>query len=92
MSVTGGGILEFEVRNILRLDGTIKANSLNKNVAASLNGASGGSGGSIWIRAGAFVGKTSLMFFLFYSDELLAKCFSTSRQWLNISKLTHKRS
>lgn len=53
----GGGRLEIEVRNIFRVDGTIKANSLDKSIASSLNGASGGSGGSIWVRAGAFVGK-----------------------------------
>ncbi|PIK61100.1 hypothetical protein BSL78_01925 [Apostichopus japonicus] len=52
----GGGILEIEVHDILRVDGAIKANSLDKDTGVSMSGASGGSGGSILIRAGAYVG------------------------------------
>lgn len=49
--------MEIEVHDILRVDGAIKASSLDKDTGVSMNGASGGSGGSILIRAGAYVGK-----------------------------------
>ena len=52
----GGGILNIDVKGILRVDGHIKANSLDVGVASSLSGASGGSGGSILIQTGALTG------------------------------------
>ncbi|XP_033640829.1 uncharacterized protein LOC117301055 [Asterias rubens] len=52
----GGGILNIDVKGILRVDGHIKANSLDIGVASSLSGASGGSGGSILIQTGALTG------------------------------------
>lgn len=55
--VAGGGILEVKVASILRVDGTLRANSLDRNLALAMNGASGGSGGSILIHTGAFIGK-----------------------------------
>ena len=52
----GGGILDIAVDGILRVDGHIKANSLDIGVKSSLSGASGGSGGSIHVQAGALTG------------------------------------
>ncbi|XP_038052472.1 uncharacterized protein LOC119725183 [Patiria miniata] len=52
----GGGILDIAVDGILRVDGHIRANSLDIGVSSSQSGASGGSGGSILIYAGALTG------------------------------------
>ena len=50
----GGGILRLDVANLLVVDGYIRANSLD--LAGYRAGVSGGSGGSIYIRAGNFTG------------------------------------
>ena len=53
----GGGILRLDVLNLLVVDGYIRANSLD--LAGDRAGGSGGSGGSIYIRAGNFTGLSN---------------------------------
>ena len=51
---TGGGILDIEVVDTLKVDGYIWANS--RDLVGDRSGGSGGSGGSILIRTGNFTG------------------------------------
>ena len=51
---TGGGILDIEVIDTLKVDGYILANS--RDLVGDRIGGSGGSGGSILIRTGNFTG------------------------------------
>jgi len=52
----GGGALKLEVTNAFTLNGILKANGTNGNIAGN-SGAGGGAGGSIWIEAGSFAGS-----------------------------------
>nr|XP_054759184.1 uncharacterized protein LOC129265193 [Lytechinus pictus] len=52
----GGGTLQIQVADVLQVDGTIMADSLDLALTSSGSDSSGGSGGSILIESGAFIG------------------------------------
>ena len=56
----GGGVLKILVADILRVDGIITADSKDMALSGESSASSGGSGGSVWIETGAFIGKDDI--------------------------------